>query len=325
MSGSALLLREAVPRLELPAYPAYVARAMTPRPANPDSENVPPHHTSRSLDGDDALGRSLALVRFLRDRCPWDAKQTPRSLRPYLLEEAHEVAEAVEAGDDESLEAELGDLLLNVAFQIVLAEERGAFDAEGVASTLEEKMIARHPHVYGDAKEPPDWEALKAAERAAAERATAEPGGAADEDTADAATDPFAGVSAGLGPLSHAARVQERMAGIGFDWDSLAGPLAKVREEIGELEEVADTTAKRRIGEAEARVEEEVGDLLFAAVNAARVAGAHPSNALLSATSKFEARCRAMIALAEETGVDWRTAGLEALDELWDEVKKRSR
>jgi MazG family protein len=270
------------------------------------------------LDGDDALGRALALVRFLRDRCPWDAEQTPRSLRPYLLEEAHEVAEAVEAGDEESLEAELGDLLLNVAFQIVLAEERGTFNAEGVVSTLEEKMIARHPHVYGDAKEPPDWEAMKAAERAATE-----PQGSSGLDGATRAPDPFAGVSAGLDPLSRAARVQERMAGIGFDWDSLAGPLAKVREETRELEDVADTTKKRRIGEAEARVEEEVGDLLFAAVNAARIAGAHPSNALLTATSKFEARCRSMIALAEETGVEWRTAGLEALDELWDEVKKR--
>ena len=133
--------------------------------------------------------------------------------------------------------------------------------------------------------------------------------------------DPFDGVSRGLDPLSRAARVQERMAGIGFDWDSLEGPLDKVREETDELAAVADTSAKRRIGEASADVEEEIGDLLFAVVNAARLAGAHPANALASANAKFESRCRAMIALAERRGVDWRTAGLETLDRLWDEVK----
>ncbi|MFV1987238.1 MAG: nucleoside triphosphate pyrophosphohydrolase [Gemmatimonadota bacterium] len=333
MSGSALVRREygtaasvrpACPRLELAAYPGYVARAMTPEPTPTETGNAPPHHSSRSLDRDAALGRALALVRFLRERCPWDARQTPLTLRPYLLEEAHEVADAVESGDDRSLEAELGDLLLNVAFQIVLAEERDAFDASGVVAALEAKMVARHPHVYGDADEPPDWEALKAAERAAAEPEGVEPEGVEPEnDGAGRTPDPFEGVSPGLDPLSRAARVQERMAGIGFDWDSLEGPLAKVREESDELAEVADTKVKRRIGEADARVEEEVGDLLFAAVNAARIAGAHPSNALLAAITKFEARCRAMIALAEAKEVDWRTAGLEALDELWDEVKAR--
>jgi ATP diphosphatase len=289
---------------------------MTSQPTSSEPGFTGPHHSSRALPVDEALGRALALVRFLRDRCPWDAKQTPRTLRPYLLEEAHETAEAIETGDDRALEAELGDLLLNVAFQIVLAEERAAFDAEGVVSTLEQKMIARHPHVYGDATEPPDWETLKAAERAA--------GG--DESVSDRpATDPFEGLSTALDPLSRAARVQERMAGIGFDWDSLEGPLAKVREETAELEEVADTSAKRRIGEADAAVEDEVGDLLFAVVNAARIAGAHPANALLSAITKFETRCRGMLELAEHRGVDWRTAGLEALDELWDEVKNVER
>lgn len=286
---------------------------MTSEPTPRESGAARPHHTSRVLPGDAAFGRALALVRFLREHCPWDAKQTPQTLRPYLLEEAHETAEAIEEQDDGALEAELGDLLLNVAFQIVLAEERAAFDAERVVSTLEEKMIARHPHVYGDASEPPDWEGLKAAERAAA-------GGGAP--SAASAPDPFKGLSAGVDPLSRAARVQERMAGIGFDWDSLEGPLAKVREETDELEEIADATAKRRIGEADERVQEEVGDLLFAAVNAARIAGAHPANALISAITKFETRCRSMIELAEDRGLDWRTVGLEALDELWDEVKE---
>jgi len=285
---------------------------MTPRPRPDDPESTARDHMIRTRPDDAALGRALALVRFLREECPWDAEQTPRTLRPYLLEEAHEVADAVETGDDVGLEGELGDLLLNVAFQIVLAEERGSFDAGAVVGRLEAKMIARHPHVYGDAESPPDWEALKAAERE---------GTAGDVEDAGP-PDLFAGVSPGLDPLSRAARVQERMAAIGFDWDRLAGPLQKVREEADELETVADPGTKRRIGSAEARVEEEVGDLLFAAVNAARIAGAHPANALLTAIAKFEARCRAMIALAERRGLDWRSAGLEALDELWDEVKR---
>lgn len=280
-----------------------------PRAAHDEPDAVAPDPRSRARPGDGALGRTLALVRLLRDECPWDAQQTPRTLRPYLLEEAHEVADAVEAGDDGELEGELGDLLLNVAFQIVLAEERDAFDAEDVVARLETKMIARHPHVWGEATVPPDWEALKAAEREGGE-------------TGGEAPDPFSGISAGLDPLSRAARVQERMAAIGFDWDALEGPLEKVREEAAELAEVAGTDAKRRIGDADRAVEEEVGDLLFAAVNAARIAGAHPANALLSAIAKFEARCRAMIDLAERRGVDWRTVGLETLDELWDDVKR---
>lgn len=289
-----------------------------------DPDRAPTPHETRLQPGDSSLGRALALVRFLRERCPWDARQTPRTLRPYLLEEAHEVAEAIERSDEAGLEAELGDLLLNLAFQIVLAEERGAFDARAVVSALEGKMESRHPHVYGDADEPPDWEATKAAERAAKRRADdARPGSAtAGEGEAAHREDPFRGVAAGIEPLSRAARVQERMAGVGFDWDRLAGPLAKVVEECEELAQVAGSQSKRRIGEADAAIEEEVGDLLFAAVNAARIAGAHPANALSGAIRKFEFRCRDMIALAEKRSIDWRSAGLETLDRLWDEVKE---
>ncbi len=291
---------------------------MTTEAAGPRDSS--PLHASRARAHDVALGRSLALVRFLRARCPWDAEQDPRSLRPYLLEEAHETADAIEAGDDEALRRELGDLLLNVAFQVVLAEERGAFDAEGVVAGLERKMEARHPHVYGDAEAPPDWEALKAAEREARAGAGVDAEREAG-DVPDEADDPFVGISPGLDPLSRAARVQERMAGGGFDWPNLAGPLAKVHEEADELGRVGDRAARRRIGEADREVEEEVGDLLFAAVNASRVAGAHPANALLGAVAKFERRCRRMIALARARGLDWRAVGLEALDALWDEVK----
>ena len=289
----------------------------------PTAAGLEPLHAEEGREGDDALARVLALVRVLRVRCPWDAKQTPQTLRPYLLEEAHEVADAIRAGDDGDLSGELGDLLLNVAFQIVLAEERGAFGAADVVEALEAKMEARHPHVYGDADVPPDWESLKAAER-------------------ETAGDPFHGVSAGLDPLSRAARVQERMAGFGFDWPDLAGPVEKVREETAELEHAAtehaaaeDAAAEDasgspgpaappaapRIGEASPEVVEEVGDLLFAVVNASRWAGAHPANALLGAVEKFERRCRRMIELAESRGLEWKGADLATLDAVWEEVK----
>ena len=284
---------------------------VTPPSAAPPSVAEPhPPHLERARAGDETLGRPLALVRFLREHCPWDAKQTPETLRPYLLEEAHEVADAILGADGEALAAELGDLLLNIAFQIVLAEARGAFDAAGVVEALEAKMEARHPHVYGDADAPPDWESLKAAERRTG---------------AEAGADPFAGVSPGLEPLSRAARVQERMAARGFDWPDLAGPLEKVREEAAELERAARASdappGPRRIGDASSGVVEEVGDLLFAAVNASRLAGVHPANALLGAIGKFERRCRRLVEVAERRGIAPEAASLEALDAIWDEIK----
>lgn len=314
-----------------------------------------PLHSPYGVPADRALGRALALVRLLRERCPWDAEQTPSSLRPYLIEEAHETAEAVERGDDAELATELGDLLLNVAFQIVLAEERGAFGAEDVVERLEEKMRRRHPHVYGDAEEPPDWEALKAAERSSGEGAAARPGEAADAGGAPRATptptDPFAGVPFTLEPLARGFRLQQRAAALGFDWDDVAGPLAKLHEELGELEEElrAAGAAPHRAGAGPApnadagiptpplrgavdtgrlpgppdpRLEEEVGDLLFAAVNLARRAGVHPSNALSAANRKFAGRFRALLDLAARRGLDPGSATLAELDALWDEVKE---
>jgi MazG family protein len=289
-----------------------------------------PLHLSRSEAGDSLLGRSLALVRFLRERCPWDARQDPRSLRPYLLEEAHEVADAIAAEDDDALLGELGDLLLNVAFQIVLAEERGAFQSGDVLEKLESKMRDRHPHIYGGAESPPDWEALKAELRALHEPST------------EGDADVFEGVPTALEPLSRALRVQDRMAGIGFDWPDVTGPLGKVREEAEELEsllagrdvisgaepgsaEVASGVGEenRPIRDPERRsaIEEELGDLLFAVVNVARLARVHPSNALLSAISKFQRRSREMLEQAEAQGLDWKSASLEQLDRLWEAAK----
>lgn len=269
--------------------------------------------------GDTVLGRAVALVRCLRTHCPWDAKQTPESLRPYLLEEAHECAEAIANGDDPGLATELGDLLLNVAFQIVLGEERGAFDAETVVGSLEAKMVRRHPHVFGTAESPPDWEAMKAAER---REQAGGGGGSQDEPERPRALDPFEGMATGLDPLSRSARLQDRMAALGFDWPDLAGPLAKVAEEASELTEAAELDgAVTHSG----RVDAEAGDLLFASINAIRIAGAHPANALIRANTRFESRCRKMLLLAAGRGIDPAGASLDQLDELWEEVKAGER
>lgn len=293
----------------------------------------PPLHAGRAGPDDPTFGRVLPLVRLLRERCPWDRRQDPRSLRPYLLEEAHEVAEAIDAGDDAALLAELGDLLLNIAFQVVLAEERGAFGAREVIERLEAKMAARHPHIYGDADEPPDWEALKAAERQARATGTAgadrgeasePPGGAPrPEGAARAPTaDPFAGIPAGLEPLSRALRLLDRASALGFEWPDAQGPLTKLEEERRELAEALDAPGPARSGAAPARIEEELGDLLLAAVAVARACRVHPSNALLRAGSRFERRFLTASRLAQERAVDWAAASLEEMRALWREAKE---
>lgn len=274
-------------------------------------------HLGSASPEDVSLARALALVRFLREHCEWDARQTSESLVPYLLEEAHEVADAIRRGDDAELSSELGDLLLNVAFQVVLAQERGAFGAERVVTRLEEKMIERHPHIYGDAEEAPDWEEMKARQRA---------GTVAGSGTTSArADDPLAGISAGLEPLSRALRVQERAAGVGFDWPSVDGAIDKVREELCELESLVEGKAvsPSSAGAAPpAAVVDEAGDLLFAAVNVCRLAGVHPMTALAGATEKFSRRFRAVAERARASGIDMAASDLRALDELWDAVKE---
>lgn len=241
------------------------------------------------------LDRALELVRFLRLNCSWDAAQTPQSLLPYLLEESHEVADAVASGDDVNLESELGDLLLNVAFQMVLAEERGAFKADDVVAHLEAKMRRRHPHLYGDGP-PVPREDLKALERASEERTV------------------LSGIAKGLDPLSKAHRIQERVSTVGFDWADARGAFDKVAEE---LEEVREALAP---GPSDA-LEEELGDLMFAVVNLTRLSGSHALQALQRANTKFTTRFDSLESLARERGVTLGKATLEELDALWDEVK----
>ena len=262
--------------------------------------------SATSLPGDAALARALALVRDLRARCPWDHAQTRATLRPYIVEEALELDQALRDGDPTSLRDELGDLLLHLAFQIVIGEERHEFDAETVTRALEEKMWRRHPHLFGDSPTPdhPGWERVKQKER----------GGGSGT---------LRGLPPSLPRLLMAFRLQERAAGVGFDWPDARGPLDKVKEELAELER-ATGNEERGTVERET-VEEELGDVLFAVVNLARKLAVDPRAALEQANDKFQRRFEAMERLAEQRGVAIGRAGLEELDKLWEEAKAMER
>jgi MazG family protein len=255
-----------------------------------------------------SLDDTLSLMRDLRQRCEWDAAQTHESLRPYLVEEAHELDDAIRTEDDKMLRDELGDVLLQVLFHSVLAEERGAFAFSDVAAALITKMKSRHPHLYGDAAKEP-WERMKSKQR----RSIAE------------------GLPAALPGLHRAHRLQDRAAGVGFDWPDVNGPAAKVAEE---LEEVSAELRKSPLPSAAGppvlderhyALEAELGDLLFAVVNLCRKAGVHASIALDKANAKFERRFMRMEQLAAERGMDLAGAGLEKLDALWDQTKGEER
>jgi len=249
------------------------------------------------MQGDSGFEGILELVRDLRKRCDFDRALTLDTLRPYLREEVAEFEEAQDRGDEGRVAAELGDLLLHCAFQLVLAEERKAFDLAEVSRRLITKMKDRHPHLYaGGAK--PDWERHKAEER---RREAAERGEAVSA---------LGHLPLGLPELERAMRYQERAASVGFDWPDVAGPLDKLEEEVRETRE---------------HPRQEIGDVLFAAVNVARKAGVHPTAALRVATDKFAARFRGIERLAAERGVDVASAGLTRLDALWDEVKSTER
>lgn len=248
------------------------------------------------MTSDAALGRALAMVRDLRIRCPWDAAQTPHTLRPYLVEEALELDQAIASGNPVALGEELGDVLLHLAFQIVIAEEQGRLDAEIVTRSLEDKMKRRHPHLFGLGGKPESWEHGK------------REAGAGTQSV-------LSGLPPTLPPLMMAFRLQERAAGVGFDWPNADGPLGKVKEETAELE-------RETGGGAPEAILDEIGDLLFAVVNLARKLGVHPSQALERANAKFTRRFEAVEHLAEERGVELGLARLEELDGLWQEVKR---
>ena len=241
-----------------------------------------------------ALGRAMAMVRELRIRCAWDRVQTRETLRPYLVEEIHELDRALGLGEPRAIRDEVADLLLHLAWQLVLAEELAEFTPDDAAGDLEAKMKRRHPHLF-DLGPQEEWEVLK-------RRESESPlgGGALD------------GLPPDLPGLLMAYRLQERAAAVGFDWPDTTGPAAKVREELLEVEAENEP----------ARLEQEIGDLLFAVVNLARKVGVRPGPALERANHRFRERFAVIERLAAERGIEVHSAGLEALDRLWEEAKR---
>ena len=248
------------------------------------------------------LDRLLSIMARLRDPqrgCEWDCAQTFETIAPYTIEEAYEVADAIQRDDLAALKDELGDLLLQVVFHARIAEEAGHFAFADVAAAISSKMETRHPHIFGDAMDTGQsredrWEGLKASERAAR--------------GAESALD---GVALALPALLRAEKLQKRAARVGFDWPDVQGPADKLAEEVAELA-AARTEAERA---------EEAGDLLFAAVNLVRAYGVPAEEALRAANLKFERRFKAMETFAAERGLEFAGLSLDEQEALWTQVK----
>jgi len=254
------------------------------------------------------LVRFHQVARTLRERCPWDQEQTHESLVRYLLEETYEVVDALQALDpadpatDDALVEELGDLLYQIEFHATIAEQEGRFTMADVARGVHDKLVRRHPHVFGDvdaadsATVLKNWDAIKREEKQR--------------------TSVFDGVATSQPSLSYAHTVQRKAAKVGFDWPDVGGALAKIPEEAAELVEAAQSADHDAISE-------ELGDLLFAVVNVARHLDVEPETALRAATQKFRRRFEHVERLARERAIDLHATDLATLDSLWDEVKKR--
>lgn len=247
----------------------------------------------------------LDIMDALRERCPWDAKQTRKSLKPYLVEETYEVIEAIEDGTPEMIKEELGDLLFQIVFHCRIAKEMGEFDLQDVIDGISKKMISRHPHVFGDARcETPEdvvsqWEIRKKEE------------GKVRESILD-------GVPRSMPSLLRAHRLQDRAAKAGFDWDKAEDAVLKLDEEVAEFKE---SFAK---GD-QAEMEDEFGDILFMLVNLSRFFGVNPDDALSKTISKFTYRFNYIERKAKERGVDMNDMTLSEMDAIWDEAKAEAR
>ena len=262
-------------------------------------------------DENAGIERLLEIMRRLRDPqtgCPWDIEQDFASIAPYTIEEAYEVADAIERQDWSELEGELGDLLLQSVYHTAMAEEAGHFSFQSVVRNISDKMVARHPHVFGDAnrdksaeQQTADWEAIKAQERAGREQ-----GGTLD------------GVAIGLPALLRALKLQKRAARVGFDWPSTDEVLAKITEEASELVEARDTLSHED-------VKEEFGDLLFVMANLGRHLGLDPEEALRRANAKFTRRFEGIEAKLAARGKTPHDSDLTEMDALWDAVKADER
>lgn len=267
----------------------------------PDST---PESDARRDPGGEPMPRLLALVRILRGPggCPWDREQTLQSLRAHLIEEAHEVLDAIDSGDRSQLRDELGDLLLQIVFQSQICAEEGSFTFEDVARAIGDKLVRRHPHVFGNVQVRDadhalkNWEQIKKAERGGAPRPT------------------LAGIPRSLPALRRAHLMQERVARVGFDWDTIDGALDKLDEEVGEVREaVASGNAKA--------IREEIGDLLFAVVNVSRFLDQNAEEVLEETIRKFARRFEALEQRVHERGLKVSDLPLAELDKIWEEVK----
>ncbi|HMJ93313.1 MAG TPA: nucleoside triphosphate pyrophosphohydrolase [Allosphingosinicella sp.] len=244
--------------------------------------------------GGAGIGDLVEIMRRLRDPdsgCPWDQVQDFATIAPYTIEEAYEVADACQRGDMDMLRDELGDLQLQIVYHARLAEEIGAFSIDDVMASICDKMVRRHPHVFGDS-DSPGWEALKAAERSGHEDKSA-----------------LAGVALALPALKRSEKLQKRAARIGFDWPDISGPRAKIDEELAEIDS-AETAEERAA---------ELGDLLFSVVNYARHVDIDPEAALREAAARFENRFRKVEEIADKPLKDMN---IDALEELWQRAKR---
>jgi ATP diphosphatase len=260
------------------------------------------------MESTEKLLEIMARLREPENGCPWDLEQDFSTIAPYTVEEAYEVADAIAREDLDGLRDELGDLLFQVAFHARMAEELGAFDFEAVTRGICDKMIRRHPHVFGSAEERQkgpekgSWHRIKASERSARE-------------VGSSALD---GVAQALPALKRAEKLGKRAAAVGFDWPDAAGPSDKIAEELGEL------AAAREAGHA-ANTAEELGDLLFAVVNLARHLAIDPEQALVAANGKFEQRFRAMEQDIKASGDDFKDLDIDALEAHWQVAKRKGR
>jgi nucleoside triphosphate diphosphatase len=263
--------------------------------------------------------------------CPWDKEQSFASIAPYTIEEAYEVADAAERGDMHQLKDELGDLLFQVVFHAQMASESGAFDFDAVAAAICDKLLRRHPHVFGDkglltaAQQSVVWEDIKAQERRAAAQsgAAAQGGAAAQAGDAGSPCGHLDGVPQALPALMRAFKLSKRAARVGFDFEHSAQTADKVAEELAEVREAAQRVAlPGASAHAAAEIFEEVGDLLFAAANLARKLDVDAEAALRAANAKFERRFRGMESLAAQRGEVFADLNLAAQERLWQEVKR---
>ena len=258
----------------------------------------------------DRLIDIMAALRNPETGCPWDKEQTFQTIGPYTIEEAYEVADAIEHGDMDSLRDELGDLLFQVIFYAQMSREAGGFEFDDVARGICEKMERRHPHVFGDVKigdaaaQTEAWEKHKARERAKK---------GADEGPVSI----LDGVAMALPALMRAFKLQRRAAQVGFEWDDPSGALAKVHEEITEVEAEMGPNASKE------RLEEEIGDLFFAVVNLARMHKVKPEEALRAANAKFETRFHGIEARLAALGKSPAESDLAEMDTLWNEIKAK--